>query len=643
MVVMRVHQLNLRPNAISVLVNLEPLISEAQRSYCVRLTSFRIENFRNLRYAECDPVPDLMVICGGNGSGKSALLEALMTAKEHAGAYGSFSFDSRAVSANADNARISLRMRFSEEERSFVQKTFLQECPEYDEIVIEIAKGGSGRAVQRSKAVSRLLSHYGRALGSPGFFDYITAHRQTAKTELHTWDASFMSDNLAKNTLAASQQKFQYTKQYLAGLKMRDLQEIQASGSAGEVTIVDSLQDIRELFNRFFSPLKFVDVRIDMSPFQFIVDTPNGTIDIDDMSSGEKEIFNIFIRFHQLNPHGSIILFDEADAHLHPDLERRYLDELRRIAGDNQLLLTTHSPEMMIAAGSDALFAVLRQPPPGGGNQLTRVTEDSHLHDVLASLMGSRGLVSFNQRILFIEGEDASADRAIYEAMYPPARYNVSFVPAGNAGTVRKTAEQVNALLTSSVGFQEYYSIIDRDIDRHPGDPTAGKRLFRLPVYHVENVLVDEESIFAVTRGLLGSKSPFSSPADVRIELENLCLHDSHLRPYARAILDARLAAAAEAAYDSVFKRNGRDAPRPDLPNFESALLEARNVLEASVQNGSWRADCKGRDLLKAYCSKIGAKYEHFRNLLIERLTEPPPAIRTILDPILIGEKASGG
>jgi hypothetical protein len=34
--------------------------------------------------------------------------------------------------------------------------------------------------------------------------------------------------------------------------------------------------------------------------------------------------------------------------------------------------------------------------------------------------MGSRGIVSFNQRIVFIEGEDSSADREIYEAAYPP-------------------------------------------------------------------------------------------------------------------------------------------------------------------------------------------------------------------------------
>jgi AAA15 family ATPase/GTPase len=45
----------------------------------VRIERFRIENFRNLGLAECNEVPDCIVICEGNGCGKSALLETLQT------------------------------------------------------------------------------------------------------------------------------------------------------------------------------------------------------------------------------------------------------------------------------------------------------------------------------------------------------------------------------------------------------------------------------------------------------------------------------------------------------------------------------------------------------------------------------------
>jgi hypothetical protein len=112
---------------------------------------------------------------------------------------------------------------------------------------------------------------------------------------------------------------------------MRDLQRLQAAQRAGRPDTFDALAPIRQFFDRFFAPLRFVDVQIDQSPFRYIIDTPRGPIDIDDMSSGEKEAINVFVRFHQLQPKGSVILFDEADAHLHPDLERRYLETLRKV------------------------------------------------------------------------------------------------------------------------------------------------------------------------------------------------------------------------------------------------------------------------------------------------------------------------
>ncbi|NVM31673.1 MAG: ATP-binding protein [Candidatus Helarchaeota archaeon] len=76
----------------------------------------------------------------------------------------------------------------------------------------------------------------------------------------------------------------------------------------------------------------------------------------------EKEIFNTIVRFHQLKPQNAVILIDEADAHLHPDLQRRYLRLLRYLGKGNQIILTTHSPEMMMEAGPDSLYTLLKHP-----------------------------------------------------------------------------------------------------------------------------------------------------------------------------------------------------------------------------------------------------------------------------------------
>jgi predicted ATPase len=596
----------------------------------MRIVSFLIQNFRNLRRAECTDVPDMMIVCGGNGCGKSSLLEALMTAKEHAGAYGHFRFDPKSVSADAEKATIKVVVSFSDLEREFVKTTYNQECPEEDEIEIEILKGGSGRVLKRSGPTHQLFTYYSTAKGSPGFFDYITAHRQTQKQELANWDASFLSDDRAKQTLAGTQNKFQQTKQYLAGLKMRDLQELQRSLISGTEKASDSLADIRETFDRFFAPLKFKDVFLDRSPFGFVIETPSGEIDIDDLSSGEKEIFNIFVRFHQLKPQAAVILFDEADAHLHPDLERRYLRELKRVAEGNQIILTTHSPEMMIEAGSESLFTIHRRQTSSDDNQLRRVTPSDNLHGVLSELMGTRGLISFNQRVVFIEGEEASADREIYEALFPPSEYNISFVPAGNSSTVRKTAERVNALLTSAISFQNYFCIVDKDIERGEDDPTGGSRIFRLPVYHVENFLLDEELIFCITQQMLGSKCPYSSKEEVTLELERLVLMDQHLLPYSKAVLDAEIAKVAKQAHDAVWKRQF-GVVKIEVPGFDETKEKCKTALTAAIAEGTWRNDVKGRDLLKAYCSRVQLKYEHFRNSVIASLPAPPAALMEII------------
>jgi hypothetical protein len=292
---------------------------------------------------------------------------------------------------------------------------------------------------------------------------------------------------------------------------------------------------------------------------------------------------------------------------------------------------------MMIAAGTEGLYTVLKEPQDGDGNQLERVTQSEQMHRALSELMGSRGIISFNQRIVFIEGEDASADREIYEAAYPPGKYNISFVPAGNSSTVRKTAEQVNALLTTSIGFQQYFSIIDKDIERLELDPTSGKRLFRLPVYHVENLLLDADKIFEVTRSFMLSRCPYQNAKEVDDDLKKLVLSETHLKAYAKALRDARVAKIAKEAYDSVYQ--GTDYQPQAIPKFSDILQEAQQVLQGALEKDTWRGDCKGRDLLKAYCSqdhiRQSFKYDQLRNLLISKIENPPKEIEGIISQIL--------
>ncbi|NVM31672.1 MAG: DUF4435 domain-containing protein [Candidatus Helarchaeota archaeon] len=166
--------------------------------------------------------------------------------------------------------------------------------------------------------------------------------------------------------------------------------------------------------------------------------------------------------------------------------------------------------------------------------------------------MGSQGIINFNKRIIFIEGREASTDKQVYEKLYPPDKHNVNFVPAGNSTVVRKISDQINHLLTASVGFQQYFSIVDGDIERFDTDTIKGHRLFELPVYHIENLLINETLIYNAIRSFLGAECPYSSPNEVEEILKGLILSDTHLKPYTRALLDAEVAKLAIYAYNLV-------------------------------------------------------------------------------------------
>lgn len=605
----------------------------------MRIAAFRIENFRNIKLAECSNVPDFVVICGGNGSGKSALLQALMTAKEAVAGYGGFGFDDRAVSVDSDFALISMKIELSPEETALAVRRFGGLCPGVGEIEVRLPKGGGAQLMKNTLGSGyNLLSYYSTQEGSEaGFFDYIEAYRQLPKLRLTSWSSENLGDNQTKLTLSASSTaKFSNTKTYLAGLVMRDLQDLQRTELLGNRVIVDSLEPIRKFFDSFFAPMKFKDVLIHTSPFRYIVETPRGEIDIDDLSAGEKEILTTFIRFHQLRPKQAIILFDEADAHLHPDLERRYLEVLKEVGKGNQVWLTTHSPEMMIAAGSEALFTILRGPSAAVPNQFQRVTTSEQLHTALSEMMGSRGLISFNQRVVFIEGKDASADREIYEKLYPPNVHHISFVPAGDSSTVRRTADRVNDLLSMASGFQHFYSLVDGDLKRASTAPTsAGARLFHLPVYHVENFLLDAGLILETAKEMLGIKCPYTTAAQISDELTTVILGPVHVNAYTGAVLNARVAELANQAHDAVF----HGTPSMGIPispvTFADAEKEAKATLSQAVADGTWPAKSKGREVLKGFCGKNGLKYEHFRNLLIAKMKMPPKELDDIIKQIL--------
>lgn len=77
---------------------------------------------------------------------------------------------------------------------------------------------------------------------------------------------------------------------------------------------------------------------------------------LDQLSSGEKSLLQLLLRIHLHLTIHSFVLIDELDAHLHPTLQHRLYQALKRCAVDNPnitLIVTTHSRELIDQYGID--------------------------------------------------------------------------------------------------------------------------------------------------------------------------------------------------------------------------------------------------------------------------------------------------
>lgn len=69
--------------------------------------------------------------------------------------------------------------------------------------------------------------------------------------------------------------------------------------------------------------------------------------DINELSSGEKQLFLRTLAIRMLNPENSIILIDEPELSLHPKWQQRIVDVYRKIGENNQIIIATHSPHIL--------------------------------------------------------------------------------------------------------------------------------------------------------------------------------------------------------------------------------------------------------------------------------------------------------
>ena len=170
-------------------------------------------------------------------------------------------------------------------------------------------------------------------------------------------------------------------------------QELQAR--KGEPHAKRMLATLREVVTRFVP--EFKDLRIDDKPtLRFLVEKNDILLALNQLSDGERGllavIFDITRRLAIANPHlddpiaksKAIILIDEIELHLHPTWQRQVLQRFTETFKNCQFIVTTHSPQVLGEVEHRCIRYLLHEdgkivawtPPRSLGLDTSRVLEE---------------------------------------------------------------------------------------------------------------------------------------------------------------------------------------------------------------------------------------------------------------------------
>jgi predicted ATPase len=695
----------------------------------VRFQSLAVRNLRAIRRFEVDDLGSFVVVAGQNGSGKSCVFDAIRLLKSVYGGYstneyhqwfGEFAVDLgsrqslRKLFRSADESiRISATISFADTELEYIRTnldslvqpiawqqvtgqpvdywTFSRVAlatqmrrvqPELTAAAQQLASEVSSELNAASYTLSVQIMPSGEMDIAPckpaevafqtyapqhlGVIEFHSASRTYTRQQVAgiNLDTRALDDQRRQQSLYNWQNKYQNVKSELATSYVRSIIAA-ASGSAGASD--DLNETLKELFVTFFPDKTYEGVVPDPhGSIDFPVRLSTGEVhDIDDLSSGEKEILYGYLKLKNSTPRESVILLDEPELHLNPSLLQGFADFYYRhlgIAQGNQLWLVTHSDTLLRQAVGNTNYRVYQMVPAtatsGSQNQAVEVVADDDVERVTIELVGDLASYRPHGKVVILEGRSENAfDVNLVKRLFPDFARRVNLVSGGNKRRVRDLYDALQQAASQAGIRNRFFAVVDKDSES-VAPSESGASAYSWDVYHIENYLLDAGSIRSATATLLNGADSFATDEDMWDVLRDCAgelidgLVLERLQGEVNDLLVSAIklggpsdgSAPAQALLPSVEGSVGRVRSLGEsltIEDLTSRANEHRSALEASLQDASWRREFPGRAILARYVQKrLSGKINPvlFNNTVLDKMVErgvKPPSMQSVVDAIL--------
>ena len=146
-----------------------------------------------------------------------------------------------------------------------------------------------------------------------------------------------------KNIILDSETMSNRLKQFLLNQFFKDLNDMQKGIQEEAIRI----KKFKKLYNEFFIDKEFIEINDDIFEPIFKDKKTGILLKVNELSSGEKQIFFRGGSLLENIEDNTIVLIDEPEISLHPEWQQRILDFYKNINKDNQYIFSTHSPHIV--------------------------------------------------------------------------------------------------------------------------------------------------------------------------------------------------------------------------------------------------------------------------------------------------------
>jgi predicted ATP-binding protein involved in virulence len=457
----------------------------------MKIKELSISNWQVIRESSFLDLNDFVVIAGPNGVGKTKIKDAIVHIFQNGG--------------NPPHGSKVILEATNDEERT-AWKTSEFTLPQ------GLFASLFSKQYKRLKTKSKLIQ-----IDSNRSIDTIEFQRLTFNQIGNPEDEEISFDHGIKDIKT----RFQDTCRTLHRLKSKEVTAVynaynsKLNPQASTVTVdklPDSTEKYMKTFNELLHPKEMLPIDINSSTIQYL-DEQKERRQFSELSSGEREVVILTFDLLAQDPSDCIILIDEPEVHLHPELSFRLTKTLKSIGERNQFFLFTHSADIIGNSLVTGVHFIRPKSKIKTGNQVARVDEDNiEIFKSIPNIRETIGMVSLGKKLLFVEGNNTSIDRNVFAALAKSSKSDIAIVPSESCSNLNNMSIIAESLEKGIFGI-ELYMVRDRDgltDDQVKNFTTkSNNRLLFLPFYHIENAFLSAKAIEVITKKILlsGSKS----------------------------------------------------------------------------------------------------------------------------------------